>query len=97
VNKASFHPDGFRENLYELNNDGTVIAPIQRTSLLKEDLRYAEVTEFAENHLDRVIQIQSCAKQYLARLQLKKLVKNSRTYEQHHKYFSSAEYFETTS
>lgn len=96
MQKINFSPEAIEEHLHEQLDDGTVIKPVLRTSMLKEHLQYDEINAFANQHIDRVIKIQRAAKRYVALKNLKQLVKNTREVEQHTRHLTLAEYLETT-
>jgi hypothetical protein len=56
-NKNAYSSSGFVENLHEVRNDGTIIYPLLRSSLLKEDYDFEPVTNFAKKHINLVVLI----------------------------------------
>lgn len=92
--KVSFTAEAFKENLHEIRDDGTVILPVLRTSILKEDHHFEEVTKFAQQHLDKVLKIQKLARRYVAKKLLTQKMHHGLQSDKHSRYFSSAEYFE---
>jgi len=43
--------------LHEELDDGTVMKPIMRTTVLSEQLHHHEINAFASQHLDKIIKI----------------------------------------